>query len=206
MTPRLPENLLAPDELRAAGSFLAPGGNIVVFVPALPSLYGTMDEVSGHHRRYRRAELSAVFAAAGWRPGQPFPGAEVLLAASGATFLAVVLAQAGNAFACRSSTRWPGSLGWTSNRLLIPAIAAGLAFCAATFLIAPVAAALGQSWPTWPGWLMAGLAPLLLLAVDAVQRRKGGGYCVRSVRCARSDSGACGRAGRSGASSRPRRW
>ncbi len=55
------------DELRAAGSFLAAGGNIVVFVPALPSLYGTMDEVSGHHRRYRRAELSAVFAAAGLR-------------------------------------------------------------------------------------------------------------------------------------------
>jgi 2-polyprenyl-3-methyl-5-hydroxy-6-metoxy-1,4-benzoquinol methylase len=54
-------------ELRAAASHLAPGGNIVVFVPALPALYGTMDEVSGHHRRYRRAELSAVLAAAGLR-------------------------------------------------------------------------------------------------------------------------------------------
>ena len=138
------------------------------------------------------AAFLAVFAAAGWRPGQPFPGGEVLLAASGATFLAVVLAQAGNAFACRSSTRWPGSLGWTSNRLLIPAIAAGLAFCAATFLIAPVAAALGQSWPTWPGWLMAGLAPLLLLAVDAgdiwlrrrhgndAHRRTSGGSVIRA--------------------------
>ena len=52
-------------ELRRATSLLAPGGNIVVFVPALPALYGTMDEVSGHHRRYRRAELGAVFASAG---------------------------------------------------------------------------------------------------------------------------------------------
>ncbi|MFM8793673.1 MAG: glycosyltransferase [Acidimicrobiales bacterium] len=52
-------------ELRRAVARLAPGGNIVVFVPALPALYGTMDEVSGHHRRYRRAELGAVFASAG---------------------------------------------------------------------------------------------------------------------------------------------
>lgn len=52
-------------ELKAAVAHLAPGGNIVVFVPAIPALYGTMDEVSGHHRRYRSAELSAVFTAAG---------------------------------------------------------------------------------------------------------------------------------------------
>lgn len=52
-------------ELRTAAARLAPGGNIVVFVPAGPSLYGTMDEVSGHHRRYRRRELAAVFGDAG---------------------------------------------------------------------------------------------------------------------------------------------
>lgn len=53
------------EELRRATGRLAPDGNVVVFVPALPALYGTMDEVSGHHRRYRRAELAAVFASAG---------------------------------------------------------------------------------------------------------------------------------------------
>ena len=57
--------------------------------------------------------------------GEPFPGGETALAASGAAFMTVVLAQVANAFACRSSTRWPGSLGWTSNRLLIPAVVEG---------------------------------------------------------------------------------
>ena len=53
------------DELRAACVRLAPGGNVVIFVPAMPALYGTMDEVSGHFRRYRRAELRAVMESAG---------------------------------------------------------------------------------------------------------------------------------------------
>ena len=53
-------------ELVAARGRLAPGGKVVVFVPAMPSLYGTMDEVSGHFRRYRRAELTAVMERAGF--------------------------------------------------------------------------------------------------------------------------------------------
>jgi len=40
---------------------------VVIFVPAVPSLYGTMDAVSGHHRRYRRAELWAVVERSGLR-------------------------------------------------------------------------------------------------------------------------------------------
>lgn len=52
-------------ELRRAVGVLAPGGNVVIFVPAMPSLYGTMDAVSGHHRRYRRAELRQVLRTAG---------------------------------------------------------------------------------------------------------------------------------------------
>ena len=64
--------------------------------------------------------------AAGWRPGQPFPTGHALLAASGAAFTAVVIGQVANAFACRSATRWPGALGWTSNRLLLGAVAVEL--------------------------------------------------------------------------------
>src|SRR5690606_23293680 len=67
------------------------------------------------------AAFVASYLAAGWRPGDPFPGGHVALAASGAAFMGVVLPQTLNAFACRSSSRWPGSLGWTTNRLLIPA-------------------------------------------------------------------------------------
>lgn len=53
-------------ELATVRGRLSPGGNVVIFVPAMPSLYGTMDEVSGHFRRYRRAELAEVLTRAGY--------------------------------------------------------------------------------------------------------------------------------------------
>jgi SAM-dependent methyltransferase len=44
---------------------LRPGGRLVLLVPALRALYGTLDEALGHHRRYGRADLTAKFQAAG---------------------------------------------------------------------------------------------------------------------------------------------
>jgi len=52
-------------ELQIASTVLKPNGKIIIFVPAMPSLYGSMDAVSGHFRRYRRSELEAVIRAAG---------------------------------------------------------------------------------------------------------------------------------------------
>jgi SAM-dependent methyltransferase len=43
--------------LRAMSSVLAPGGRIVLLVPAFPALYGAIDRNLGHRRRYRRADL-----------------------------------------------------------------------------------------------------------------------------------------------------
>ncbi|MDO8731656.1 MAG: cation-transporting P-type ATPase [Actinomycetota bacterium] len=111
-----------------------------------------------------------TFVALGWRPGQEFPGGDALLAASGAAFITVVFAQVANGFACRSSTLWPGRLGWLTNRLLIPATAVGLAFSLSILLIPPVASVFGQSTPTPIGWLIAGLAPAALLAADAADK------------------------------------
>lgn len=54
------------EELRCVRELLAPGGSVVVFVPATPSLYGTMDWMSAHFRRYRQAELETVARAAGF--------------------------------------------------------------------------------------------------------------------------------------------
>lgn len=110
------------------------------------------------------------FVAEGWRPGSPFPSGTILLAASGAAFMTVVLSQAANAFACRSATRSPWSLGWTTNRLLIPGVAFGLAFALATVVIPPFAAALGQAPPTTVGWIIALLGAPLMLLVDAVSK------------------------------------
>jgi magnesium-transporting ATPase (P-type) len=112
----------------------------------------------------------ASYLAAGWRPGAAFPAGEVALAASGAAFMTVVLAQTANAFACRSATRWPGALGWTSNRLLPPAVTIELAFSLVVVLVAPIALVLGQGVPTAVGWAVALLSMPLLLAIDALEK------------------------------------
>jgi len=118
----------------------------------------------------------AVFLAAGWRPGDPFPEGQVELMASGAAFTAVVAGQMANAFACRSTTRWPGALGWTSNRLLLGAVAFEIVLAACFVAVTPLADLLGQAWPSAAGWLVVGLAaPALLLAdttAKAVLRRQ----------------------------------
>ena len=111
-----------------------------------------------------------TFVAVGWRPGDAFPGGQIALAASGAAFMSVVLAQAANAFACRSSTRWPGSLGWASNRLLIPAVGIGLVFAFAVLWVPALAQALGQSNPTPVGWALAIMSIAVLLGVDVVEK------------------------------------
>ena len=54
--------------LAAAYRLLAPGGHVLLFVPALPALYGTLDEAFEHFRRYTRAELDARLRGAGFRP------------------------------------------------------------------------------------------------------------------------------------------
>ncbi len=109
--------------------------------------------------------------AAGWGPGEPFPTGHALAAASGAAFIAVVFAQAGNAFACRSTTTWPGALGWTSNRLLIPAVGVGLLFALAVLCVEPIARQMKQAVPPLAGWLVALASPIVLLAVDAADKR-----------------------------------
>ena len=51
--------------LRNIASALAPGGQAIVLVPQDQSIYGTLDEVLGHHRRYSEAELRKRMEAAG---------------------------------------------------------------------------------------------------------------------------------------------
>lgn len=53
--------------LRALMGRLAPGGQLVVTVPALQALWSHHDEVNHHKRRYTRRELDADLEAAGFR-------------------------------------------------------------------------------------------------------------------------------------------
>ena len=116
------------------------------------------------------ASMGAFFVtylADGWRVGEAFPGGHVALMASGAAFATVVLGQTANAFACRSSTRWPGALGWTTNRLLIPAVIADLVIASLMLGVPFLATALTQAPPGLAGWGIAIGAMGLVLALDA---------------------------------------
>lgn len=110
------------------------------------------------------AVFSAVLAAGGWTRGN-VPETGLLMAASGAAFATVVLAQVANAFACRSATVPPWVLGWRTNRLLLWAVLAELAILAVCLYVPYVSALLGQAPPPATGLLLALLAmPAVLLA------------------------------------------
>lgn len=53
--------------LRQMHRLLAPDGKLLLIVPALPALFGTLDAAAGHYRRYTRRGLSAQLRQAGFR-------------------------------------------------------------------------------------------------------------------------------------------
>ncbi len=118
------------------------------------------------------AAFVVSFAAAGWRPGDALPTGHVAAAASGAAFMTVVIGQTANAFACRSSTRWPGALGWRTNRLLIPAALIELVFSVTVLAFHPVAHELDHTGPPLAGWIVALAGAGAVLGVDAVDKRR----------------------------------
>jgi magnesium-transporting ATPase (P-type) len=125
--------------------------------------------------------------AAGWRPGDSFPTGHALAAASGAAFAAVVMGQIGVAFACRSATRPIAKLGWTSNRLMLGAVAVAFALLVALLTIPPLARLLDQAWPPTVALAVAvGAAPLLLLTDRAHKVVRGGRRARRAPQPSRS--------------------
>ena len=52
--------------LRTLRDLLRPGGRLVLIIPALPRLYGTIDRAIGHYRRYTREEIATKLGAAGF--------------------------------------------------------------------------------------------------------------------------------------------
>lgn len=53
------------EALRAFARLVAPGGYVVLFVPAFPAAFSRFDAEVGHERRYTRATLQAALAQAG---------------------------------------------------------------------------------------------------------------------------------------------
>jgi hypothetical protein len=50
------------------GRLVRRGGKVIVFVPALETLYGSLDRLAGHFRRYDRALIEERLRAAGLAP------------------------------------------------------------------------------------------------------------------------------------------
>ncbi len=59
--------------LQAIYASLAPGGRLLLFVPAHPWLYGTVDRAIGHFRRYTKADLLSKLTDAGFRVDRLWP-------------------------------------------------------------------------------------------------------------------------------------
>jgi len=113
----------------------------------------------------------ATFYVAGWRPGSSFPGGNLLLAASGAAFAAVVFGQIANAFACRSTRYSPARLGWTSNRLLMFAVMVEVLLLFLFFAVPQFAAILHHQWPSIAGAVSALTAIPAVFMVDFLYKR-----------------------------------
>src|SRR5205823_594100 len=52
--------------LRRFRQILAPGGRVIVLVPALPAIFGAIDEAVGHFRRYTKTGLSLLIESEGF--------------------------------------------------------------------------------------------------------------------------------------------
>ncbi|MEU7457010.1 cation-translocating P-type ATPase [Streptosporangium roseum] len=122
------------------------------------------------------AGFVTVLMLGGWVFGAE-PSPELLAAASGTAFAAVVLGQLANAFACRSETRWAGHLRWTGNPLLLWAVAIEVVLLLIFLGLPPLTSLLGGSFPSPAGWALAALAVPAVVAADtlhkAIQTRSG---------------------------------
>jgi hypothetical protein len=119
-------------------------------------------------------EMSAfavTLVAAGWRPGET-PETADLFAASGAAFSAVVIGQAANAYACRSSTTVPWRLDRPRNPLLAGAVATMFVALALFLFVPPLADLLEQAPPTLLGGAVALLAAPAVLLADAADKAR----------------------------------
>ena len=52
--------------LKEARAAVVSGGSLCLFVPALPAIYGSLDKVFEHYRRYTRSSLRKVMESSGW--------------------------------------------------------------------------------------------------------------------------------------------
>ncbi len=64
--------------MAAAHRVLEPGGRLLILVPALPAIFGSLDRAFDHYRRYTRQSLASLLVTGGFEPAKiryvNFPG------------------------------------------------------------------------------------------------------------------------------------
>jgi magnesium-transporting ATPase (P-type) len=95
---------------------------------------------------------------------------QVALLAASAFFVGVVMAQVGNAFACRSEVNRGSRLGWLANRYLIVGVLAEIVLVLVMIFFPPFASAL--KLVPLPGalWLWLAMYPLILYGLEWIRK------------------------------------
>ena len=109
---------------------------------------------------------------AGWRPGLPMAATGALYQrATTMTLAAIVAAQIGNVFACRTDRESVFRAGLFANRLALAGVAAEIAILVGFILVPPFPAIFGLAPPSFAEWsMLLAFPPTILLLEEA---RKG---------------------------------
>ncbi|HMP39360.1 MAG TPA: HAD-IC family P-type ATPase [Roseiflexaceae bacterium] len=115
----------------------------------------------------------------GWRPGMAFDeDGIVYMQATTLTYAAIVLAQAGNVFACRTWLLPVTRMGIFTNRVLVAGVIVSTLAMLAMIYVEPLAQIFGFVAPTpWQWMVVATFAPLMFVAHEAAKwwaRRQSG--------------------------------
>jgi calcium-translocating P-type ATPase len=112
--------------------------------------------------------FTVVLLAGGWRWGE-IPPVDLLAAASGTAFAAIVFGQLANAYACRSEIR-PALRPDRPNPYLLAAVGTEVGLLFAFLGVPALAELLGGDWPPPLGWVLAVAAVPVVLAADAAHK------------------------------------
>ena len=103
----------------------------------------------------------------GWKPGLPFiSSGSVYVTATTVTFVGIVMAQIGNAFACRSGSQSIFKLGLFTNRWLLYGIAVEIIMVLSLIYIPPIAHLFNMSPLRYEHWLLIMTFGLILLLLE----------------------------------------
>jgi magnesium-transporting ATPase (P-type) len=110
-----------------------------------------------------------VYWSAGWRPGMPMESSgEIYAQATTLTYMAIVMAQVGVAFASRTRRSSVFRIGLFTNRALVVGTLLSVVLMLALVYIKPLAALFNFVPPQPEHWVMLACFPVIMLFADEI--------------------------------------